>query len=418
MPHFKASRIAGGILLVLIGSMFIGQSPPPPATIFPVTCADTTGVIECGVQMQAAEDACAASPGGTVVYPAGYLLNQTGVIVRSGCTHSGQGWQLWKGDGIAGQPGNPVQGTYIKQSLVAGVPPTNSAFTLTNTANGAVIENMALVQDHGPDATFTAPANYKPSIRTAEVGGGGAGVVLRRLYFRGVARAIQLGTGPGNGSGLLTVHGSFFNCFVVCINTVFAGDFNNFYDLKFSSHLIPGNPNQIAYIRAHAVGIASAYADDSAYKQIRMFGQNIGVLLTGNSYGTTSKFQLSDYDCDGCGMGVYANWPGAYGAINGMNFRGYDSSSVGIYCIAPCRLRGSNVTIENAGISAILAAPEGGIADIAINNLDVINCNTAGGWAALNAALGSTITISGRWFFFGGNCTTEKSGNVLTSHAN
>ncbi len=409
-------RLFAAVVAILIGAIFIGQSPPPPATVFTVTCADTTGAIECGTQMQAAEDACAASPGGTVVYPAGELLNQTGVIIRSGCRHTGQGWQLWKGNGSL--PGHGTQGTYISQKLVAGVPPANSAFTLTDTATGAVIERMAFVQEHAPDATGWTPAAYQASIKTSATGGA-AGFVVRNALFWGVSRAIQLGTGAGiGGSGLITVHGSTFNCFIVCINTVFAGDFNNFYDLKFSSDLIPGNPNQIAYIRTHAVGIASAYADDPAYSKIRMFGQHIGVLFTGNSSGSTSKFQLTDYDCDGCGMGVYVNWPGAYGSINGMNFRGYDTSSVGIYCIAACRLRGSNVTIENAGISAILAAPESGTADIAISNLDVINCNTAGGWAALYAGSGGTITISGRWSYSGGNCTTEKAGNVLTSHAN
>lgn len=415
-----------GLAALAIGALFTGQSPPPPPTLFPVTCADTTGVIECGPAMQAAEDACAASPGGSVVYPAGELLNRTGVIVRSGCRHTGQGSQLWRGNGkLPGEYVRGSQGTYISQTLVAGQPPANSAFTLGETATGAIIEHMAFIQDHGPDLVAFTPYAYKPSIRTPTDAGAG-GFVLRHLLFVRVDRAIQLGNGVGAGSGLITVTNSVFNCFRVCINTVFAGDFNTFHDLKFSSHLIPGSPNQINYIRNNAVGIASARADDSAYSQIRMFGQRIGFLFTGNSSGASGKLQLTDYDCDGCNIGAYFNWSGANVTINGMNFRGVWASSVGIQCVTDCRLRATNVAIENAGISAVLAWPETpapAFADIAITNLDVIACNADynglnQSWPALMAGNGGRVTVSGRWSFSGGNCTAEKSGDVRTANAN
>lgn len=408
----------------LIGSVFLGQAPPPPPTLFAVACADITGAIECGAQMQAAEDACAAAGGGTVVYPAGVLLNRTGVIVRSPCRYTGQGWQLWNGNGS--QPGYGTQGTYIRQSLVLGAPPANSAFTLTATAHGAVIERMAFVQEHAPDAVGWTPKAYPASIRTDPTASAG-GFVLRELMFWGVDRAIVLGSigtapnGAHAGSGLITIHSSLFDCFTLCIDTAFAGDFNHFYDLKFSSHLVAaGNPNQVAYTRTHAIGIKTARADDPAYANISMFGQRIGFLFSSNVAGNTGKSRISGYDCDGCWAGIYVNGAGSSLQVSNFSFRGYDpdSTNVGVHCTAACEIDGANWRLENVGIAGILAGAETGTADIAVTNLRIFNCNQLGGWAALSAGSGSIITVGGRWAFGGGSCTTEKSGDVRTSHAN
>lgn len=358
----------------------------------PDTTCTTDGSVDCTAVIQAQITACDAGKGGTVYLPAGILLVNNGLTL-SKCSLRGAPWKLFQGLGTTFTI--PDTGTFLKQTTTA-----NSIITITGV--GVQLTDLGFTQTQPADAGFPGPTAY-PEVVLSNVGG----ATFTRVNLFGVTKGIRMG-------GADVVENISGSCFTFCLQAMTVAEVMWVRKTFFHAQII-GNtaniPNILSWIQNNSKALHWLRSDSPQFSDVFVFGFSEGFRFAGSGGTPTTRFKLTNFDCDSCVFGLRTSTTnGTFGHVANMSFTSNTGGGGGpIECNTTCTLDVSNLESLAAGTSTVLLASAG--SDVAITNSRTTACNqTNAGWPAMYAIAGSTITLSGRYTFGAGFCGTSTAG--------
>jgi hypothetical protein len=333
--------------------------------------------------IQQAIDAAGQDGGGTVLLAARqYVLRSTLQISSGGVILSGCGWGA----------GDPFPGSWLHVRN-AGIGAIRIAGGLRRSA---ILRDFAVRYDQPSIAPDWKPLDAPFAVDVDGVDD----VLIQNLLLFNVSRGVR-----GFGSGRLHIEKLFGQPLITGIELDRIFDvprINNVHFWPFWS----GDEVVDRYTKLNATGIVSRRCDNPHFSNLFFLPYFRGLHFTAGGDGVTSKFRISQVDCDFCRDGIYIDGPNTTGQITNFTAQGTGlGGSTGLFVNA----NGVKVQIGNLRVTDVQtnAVRVQGNTDtmIAIENTWVDGWDRSNqGFPAIEAVNpGTKVTLGkSRWFFGGG----------------
>lgn len=343
----------------------------------------------------------AAALGGIVFFPAGTYKLESGLTVPSGVILEGSGWNRNSGARI---------GTWLHVVSTSFVP-------VTLVGDGGGMRDIAFWHDQPAPGPGWAPnLNYPYTI---EIVGNSSEVHLRDLLLLNPTNGIRQ-RANGGAAGRIYLERIFGQPLYRGLEIERVADVMYVNGLHFGA-IWSVDPAVFDYTKANAIGILSYYNDHPNFDNVFLFYYLQGIVFGSNVYGVTTRFRMSNFECDLCWEGVRVWGTGVTGKISNLDIHnGGFANSVGVHVldVENVLLLLDNVHIVDSGAASIYvhreALGEGGKLEVLVDNFiaDGWDYNNQG-WAAVSVGANSSVTLGKDRKFTTRHGTTQTVGTVV-----
>ena len=360
------------------------------------------GVTNDAPAIQAAINAAISSTGygtggGIVWLPAGNYLIGSAVTIPSQIVLEGAGW---------GAP-YPEQGGTM---LIVG----STAFSpLTITGRGTVVRNLALFHNQpaeGNGGSWPGPSAFPAAIN---ITAGGDDVRLENLLL--VNPTIGISCQDVGRVTMSRIFGQPMKTGIYVDNAEDVVKIDNVHFWPFWH----SEPSVVGYTLANGTAIESRRSDNPHFSNIFCLGYQTGLHFGSSSHGITSKFRLSNVDCDLCYQGIFIDGSGTTGQISNFTSQGpsspFPAANNGLFIQAEnVTVQATNVRVTDTNNNGIRVEGSGNF--LFLENVWVESWNQSkGGFPGIEVYGASTISVGfGRAFT--GTSSGAPSTGATTGH--
>lgn len=329
--------------------------------------------------IEAALAAASTKGGGVIWFPPGRYLLSKKVIVQQQCTLLGAGWSSR----------DLSQGSWI----VVQEPGVN----LELRGEGTAVQSLGFFQQQPPPQTDTwQPADHDFAIHAAA-----DDIFLQQLHLLCCTKGINIRGHKGE-IGRVIVDHVFGRPLRTGIEIDNARDVVKVNNIHFWPFWEMSNKIVEKWVAQHGTAIAAFRADNPQLSNLFAFGYNRGIAFGASSNGMTSKFAITNADCDICETGIEVGGANTTGAITNFSAQGAPGN-VGLSVVGPgSRVFATNLRLTKYRCNAVRAA--GKKTRLFLNNLWAEEWNLSGsGFPGVEAADGAQVFLGRPLFFDKGN---------------
>jgi hypothetical protein len=392
MTRRNALKLSATGMAFAAGNYALAQAPVgPPSTPAPAA-GNTNGWFDVTAFGARGDGATPADPairralkaaydagGGVVWLPAGKYLLDSKLIVERPVTLMGAGWAS----------SDTSQGTW----LCVKKPGVN----LEIRGRGTVVQGIAFLQEQpAPDSQDWKPANHDFAIHA-----GVDDVFLKQINLFGCTKGICIRYFSGGCIGRVILDHIWGRPLQCGIEIDGACDVVKVNNVHFWPFWAEGNPFVEKWTQANGTGISVFKCDNPQFSNIFVLSYNRGFAFGASSAGVTSKFAITNADCDYCENGLEISGAGTTGSIVNFNTQG-GPGNTGIFIKSSgSQLFGSNVRLTNFRANGIRA--EGRNTRVFMQNLWLQGWNMSkAGFPGVEACDGATVYLGRPLAFDGG----------------
>ncbi len=354
-----------------------------------------------GPPIQRAINAAVAAQGGIVFFPAGTYRLGSALSVPSGIILDGSGWNRNAAARV---------GSWLHVVSTAFVP-------VTITGDGGGLRNLAFLHDQPtPGPGWTPNLGYPYTI---EISGNSSEVHLRDILLLNPTRGIRQFSNGGGTAGRIYLDRIFGQPLYRGLEIEKVADIMYVNNLHFGP-IWSVDQNVFNYTRQNGIGIISYYNDHPNFENVFLFYYLQGFLFGSNTYGVTTRFRISNFECDLCWEGIRVWGNGVTGKVSNMDVHnGGFAASVGVHVldVSNVLLLLDNVQIYDSGAASLYVHREsgtGGTNEILVDNFvaDGWDWNNQG-WAAVAVGANGSITLGRNRKFTTRHGVTQTCGTVV-----
>ena len=361
----------------------------------------------------AIQDSINAAGGGTVFFPKGVYKLSSGLSLNSAVTLKGVGWGTPVQDSVGTPTNSTAEGTWFYIPNTATT--TYAISILSDGGRGATIRDVAFVHQQPTNITAgLTPVAFPHTIFVSA-----DDVLLENIFLRNATKGILISR-PGSGIGRITLNriwGQPLTTGIEIDNVLDVVKVNNVHFWTFWS----SDSNATSYTRHNLKAIYSKRDDNPHFSNIfcsdayTLFEFGASTITVG---GSTSKFRISNADCDGCSFGVKVTGDSTTGMISNFTTQGNSGATSGIeVSTTNVALQIENYRANEFNNSGIYVGGSGSY--VQIHNAWIQKWDEAlFGYPGIEADTGATVVLGGNIrFSTGGTGTiqTGGSGTILRS---
>jgi hypothetical protein len=380
--------------------------------------APTDGVHNASQAIQHAINDAYAGGGGIVFFPPGTYGVFGTVIVPSGVTLQGSGWESTWSDA------QTAKGTWIRP-----IDSTHNLFYVLG-ATGVTIRDLAFCFSQGdPNQPDWAPIPYEHAISVENSGT----IYLHNINLFNATRGLIVAN-----CGAVSIDRVVGSPILIGIEIIKSHDTCKLRDVHFwrwfeemyvddHGYWLPGHDNIVTYKGSNGSALRIERADNHMYSDVFAIGYSIGVEFAGyireyigphgepeTSAEIANKVRLVNVDTDNCGVGIRVQGENATLMIVNFTHQGGDN---GLAIVDDgIKVQAENVRIDRVQNESILVE---GNSKLFISHLWVKDWNLVGApWTfhAIEAWYGGEIFLGRPAFFQGAHTRREgDGGRVLTN---
>lgn len=325
--------------------------------------------------------AAAASHGGGVVwFPPGRYLIDKKVLVPNQMELRGAGWASR----------DPTRGSWI----VSNAHNANVEIRGQGTTVNAI--GFEQVQPNPTSSTWK-PAPYDFAIHAAT-----DDVFLKQINILNCTRGIRVGHFGGGAIGRVILDHIWGRPLEIGIQVDNALDVVKVNNTHFWPFWQESNNHVSKWVAANGTAFRILRADNPQFSNIFALGYSRGFHFSSSASGVTSKFVITNADCDYCAVGIEISGTNATGMVSNFNSQGAPGE-IGIAINGPgTRLQANNIRLTSFRNNAIRAS--GSNVRVFLQNLWIELWNTSGaGFPGLEATDNAHIFLGRPAFFDRGN---------------
>ena len=331
----------------------------------------------------------AEEKGGIVWFPPGKYRLQSGLEITKQITIQGVGWNK--------TPGN---GSWFFVDDIGFTP-----IFVKPTASGTIIRDVAIEHMQPSGSAGWTPLNYPYAfeIRADDC-------YLHNLQLFNPTSGIAISS-PGAAVGRVTldrIWGQPLLEGITIDDTMDVVKVNNIHFWPFWST----DDAVMSFVASNAEALRSFRNDNPHYSNVFVLGYKYGFRFGKSpiSGGITSKFRITNADCDFCGVGIQIDGDQTTGQITNFTAQGKVGAPVGIEVGANnVNIQASNVRISDYAGNGIRVDGSGN--NVYIENLWIQNWNTSSkGFPGVEVATGSNVFLGRGRRFDNGNGALEVGG--------
>jgi hypothetical protein len=352
-----------------------------------------------GPAIQRALNAAATAKGGIVFVPAGRYRLASGITIPEGVTLEGSGWNR--------NPGNPV-GSWLHVVATNFVP-------VTMTGDGPGLRGLAFLHDQPVPGPGWAPLAYPYAI---EIVGNSTEAHVRDVLLLNPTNGLRQRVNPGEAAGRIYIDRLWGQPLQRGI------EINRVADVMYVTNVHFGpiwsiDQNVFNYTLGNGWGIVSYYNDHPNFENIFLFYYQLGLVFGKNAHGVTTRFRVSNYECDLCWEGLRVWGKGVTGKVSNLDVHSTGANSSGVHVLDDdVLLTLDNVHLAASGAASIVverAVPNTGAAPVVMIDNAVFQLWGLApvGWAAVAASPGTEVRLGfNRKFIKATPSAPETSGPV------
>ncbi|HEY1663756.1 MAG TPA: glycosyl hydrolase family 28-related protein [Verrucomicrobiae bacterium] len=376
--------------------------PPPPPTPGPTGWFDVKafgakgdGATPDEGAINAALQAAREARGGVIWFPPGLYLIESQVVVEHQVTLMGAGW-----DG----GGHPSAGSWI----MTKTPGVNVEIR----GRGTLVQGIGFSQSQ-PSHSHDSKEDWTPTNHDFAIVVAADDVFLKQIHLLPCTRGIKI---MSAGRAILDhIFGQPLTTGIEIDNAKDVVKVNNVHFWGFWS----GDHPVRAWMSKNGTGLNCLRVDNPQFSNLFFLGYNRGIAFGASAHGITSKFKITNADCDSCETGIEVGGENTTGDVVNFSCQG-SPGNIGISIVSPgIKVFLSHTRITNYRQNALRAV--GNATRIFVDNLWAQGWNKANtGAPGVAAADGATVYL-GRPLYFedGGGAPVwqgTNGGQVMTGY--
>jgi len=323
--------------------------------------------------------AASRAGGGVLWFPPGRYLLGAKVVVDRQVTLLGAGWASR----------DPAQGSWI----TASTPGVN----LEIRAEGTRVEALGFFQEQPP----RGGGAWQPASHDFAIHAGADDIFLKQINLFNCTKGIKVRHHTGGTIGRVIldhIWGQPVRTGIEIDNAQDVVKVNNVHFWPFWE----GNPGVRDWMMQNGTGISVLRADNPQFSNIFVLGYNRGIAFGESDNGITSKFAITNADCDSCETGIQVGGTNATGLITNFSSQG-GPGNVGLAVISGgVKVLATNLRITSYRSNSVRIS--GNNTKVFIHNLWAELWNLSGaGFPGVEATSGARVFLGRPLFFDRGN---------------